>query len=259
VTWPPAALLVAALAVGCVGCPRKRPDAAAELARVEYARRTFRSSLAGCTDPVAHVPIACVQLEVDYVELTRASAPLAAAVAAFVGSTALRPTAESGPAASVEALRDDLYDRYRAQQRETPGYQTPWIEQRSITVACNTDRVLALEAALRASTGGGDASERVEYRTFDIRTGAPIRLDDIVVAELQPDLEQAVRGRLDTRPEGALFERRPGSDRAEGWVDPEAVLICPDTLTVQWHDDGATTTLELPRDEVKAFLGPDAP
>ena len=260
-TRPPAALLVAALAAVCAGCPRKGSDAAA-LARVEYARRSFRSSLAGCSDSVSGMPIACVYLEVDYVDLTRASAALVAAVGAFVSSTALRPAADAEPAPSVEDLRDELYERYRTQQRETPGYQTPWVVQRSITVACNTERVLALAAVLRASAGEGEASERVEYRTFDSRTGEAVRLDDLVVAELQAEFDDAIRARLDTggaAARGSLFERSPGSGRGEGWVDPEAVLVCPDTVTVQWHEEGAMTTVEVPRDEVRAFLQPNAP
>jgi len=263
VSRPPAALLVAAVVV-CAGCPRRGSDAAATVARVEYARRSFRSSLAGCADPASGVSTACVQIDIDYVELTRASAPLVEAVAAFLAATALRPVADAAPAESVEDLRDDLYERYRARQREVPGYRTPWVVERTITVACNTDRVQALTAVLRASAGDGDASERIEYRTFDNLTGEAVRLDDVVVAELRADFEDAVRVRLDTAGtgevgRGSLFERAPTSARGVGWVDPEAILVCPETITVQWRDDGATTTVELPRDAVQAFLRSDAP
>jgi hypothetical protein len=134
--------------------------------------------------------------------------------------------------------------------------------RRSITVACNTERVLALAALLRGSAGEGEASERVEYRTFDNPTGEAVTIDAIVVVELQAEFDDAIRARLDTgrgAAGGSLFERSPESSRSEGWVDPEAVLVCPDTVTVQWHEDGATTTVEVPRDEVRAFLRPDAP
>ena len=143
-TRPPAALFVAGLVVWCAGCPRKAADPAAALARVEYARRTFRSSLAGCTDAASGAPMACVRLEIDYVDLTRAPGGLVDAVGAFVASTVLRPAADAEPVSSVEDLRDELYERYRAQQRETPGYKNQWLVQRSIKVVCSTERVLAL-------------------------------------------------------------------------------------------------------------------
>ena len=204
----------------------------------------------------------CVRLEVDYVDLTRAPGGLVDAVGAFVGSTVLRPAADAEPVSSVEDLRDELYQRYRAQQRETPGYQRQWLVQRSITVACNTERVQALAVVLRASTGEGDTSERVEHRTFHTRTGAPVGLDDVVLVERQSDFEEAVRARLDggrAAEAGSMFERAPGSAGGDGWLDPQAVLVCPDVVTVQWHEDGAVTTVELPRGEVKSFLRSDAP
>jgi len=261
VTRPPAALFVAGLVVWCAGCPRKAADPAAALARVEYARRTFRSSLAGCTDAVSGAPTACVRLEVDYVDLTRAPGSLVDAVGVFVASTVLRPAADAEPVSSVEDLRDVLYERYRAQQRETPGYQNQWLVQRSIKVVCSTERVLALAAVLRASTGEGDASERVEHRTFHTRTGAPVGLDDVVLVERQSDFEEVVRARLDggRAASGSMFERTPGSAGGTGWLDPQAVLVCPDVVTVQWHEDDTVTTVELPRGEVKAFLRSDAP
>lgn len=258
---PPAALLVAAVAAVCAGCLRRGPDPAAALARVEYTRRDFRSSLAGCTDPASGMPMACVRLEIDYVEATRATAALAEAIGAFLAATALRPVEGAGPVPTVEELRDDLYERYREQRDESAGDLMPWTLQRSVTVACNTERVQGLVATERSSAGAGETVERIVYRTFDTQTGEPLGLDVLVADELLPDFTEAVRGRLEAErgAAGALFDRSGGTTGAEGSIDRDAVLICPDAVTVQWIDAGGRTAVVVPRDELRSLLRADAP
>src|SRR5262249_17677633 len=158
VTAGRAVLLVAVLAASGAGCLRHRVDATAAaraaLTSVAYVRRSFQSSLAGCTDPASSAPTPCVRIDVEYVEATRATVELARAVAGFVAETVLRPAGDGPPAPSVEALRDELYERYQERQRAFPDYHVPWQLERTVTVACNTPRVQGLVAADRSFTGG---------------------------------------------------------------------------------------------------------
>src|SRR5262249_23280826 len=166
---------------------RKRPGAAAAaraaLTSVAYVRRSFQSSLAGCTDPASHAPTPCVRIDIEYVEATRATVELARAVAGFVAGTVLRPAGDGPPAPSVEALRDELYERYRERQQAFPDYRIPWQVERTVTVACNTPRVQGLVGGDRSFTGGASGIDRVDYRSFDTLSGARLGVDALVAPE----------------------------------------------------------------------------
>lgn len=265
---------VLSLALACLGCPRKGPDLEEELTRVEYVRRNFRGALAGCTDPFSGTPGACVQLDVDYVEPSRASVSLAAAIAGFLEETVLRPVEGAAPAESIEALRDELYERYRRQQAEVPGYQTPWRIRRSVAVGCNTKRVQGLVAVDRSAAGDEQPAEQVEFRTFDTKTGAPLGLDAMVAPDLLDRFTEVIRERVEQGgggigadgadgaaegAQGSIFDRSPQRSRSQGFVDPDGVLLCPETIGVQWRDNAGRTAVQLPRREVKSFVRGDAP
>ncbi len=262
------------LALACLGCPRKGPDLEEELTRVEYTRRNFRGSLAGCTDPFSGLPSACVQLDIDYVEPSRASLPLAGAIGAFLDDTVLRAVDGAEPAPSIEALRDALYERYRIQQAQMPGYQTPWRIRRSVTVGCNTTRVQALVAIDSSAAGDQQPVEQVEFRTFDTKTGEPLGLDAMVAPDLLARFTEVIRGRIEQGgggigadgadgvaegTQGSIFDRSPQRSRSQGFIDPNGVLLCPDTIGVQWLDGAGRTAVRLPRTEVKSLVRGDAP
>src|SRR5262249_38782763 len=77
VTAGRAVLLVAAMAASGAGCLRHRPDAAAAaraaLTSVAYLRRSFQSSLAGCTDPAGNPPTPRVRIDHEAIEATRSA------------------------------------------------------------------------------------------------------------------------------------------------------------------------------------------
>jgi len=267
VTAGRAVLLVAALAASGAGCLRQRPDAAAAaraaLTSVAYVRRSFQSSLAGCTDPASHAPTPCVRIDVEYVEATRATVELARAVAGFVAETVLRPAGDGPPPSSVEALRDELYDRYRERQQAFPDYRVPWQLQRAVTVACNTPRVQGLVASDRSFTGGASEIDRVDYRSFDTLSGARLGVDAIVAPEQRSAFSDEVERRFREARRIA-----PGQSlTAAGFTFPggrfattDNLLVCPDALTFRWNPGEVApgifgpTEVVVPRAEVEGLL-----
>ncbi len=252
------ALLIAALAAACAGCLRRadRPEDAAP--RVDYVHRSFQSSLAGCIDP-SGTPVACVHIEVEYVEPTRATVELTRAVTQFIRATVLRPVSDAGPPADAEALREDLYEAYREIQRNTPDYRARWELRRRLAVACNTERVQGLVASEQAFTGGARPIEHIQYASFDTHTGAPLGLDALVAPEqrgqLLADLEHRRRAAPGAAP-GVWTRNTEAPDRSAG--APDSVLVCPDAVTFRW-DDGGGVEVVVPRDELRTLLRADAP
>ena len=253
-----AVLLVVALAV-CAGCLRRAAPGDAG-PPVDYVRRRFQSSLAGCTDPTTGAPAACVELEIEYVDATRATVALTQAVTRFVNATALRPVTVGGAPQSVEDLRDELYEAYRERQQDGLEQPPPWRLKRSVTVACNTKQVQGLVATEQSWTAGGRAIERVTYRSFDTETGARIGIDTLAAPEQREQLVAELEHRLRAGPAAGggrgLWDR--SSEPAGGRVGiADDVLACPDAITVRSSD--GTIETAVPRGELKGLLLPDAP
>jgi hypothetical protein len=254
------ALLVPVLVATCQGCFRHADRPGNTGPPVDYVRRSFQSSLAGCTDPRG-VPATCVRIEIEYDEPTRATVELARAVARFVAATVLRPVSDAGPPESAEALRDDLYESYREIQRNAPDYGVRWELERRMTVVCNTERVQGLVASERAFTGGARPIERVQYVSFDTHTGARIGLDALVApeqrAQLLAELAHRRQAAPGTTPTSSMWSRGTEAP-AERDAAPDSVLVCPDALTFRW-DDGRGGDVVVPHDEIRPLLRADAP
>ncbi len=253
----PAALLVAGLATMWAGCPRTRTEPAVGNVPVDYVRRSFESTLAGCTDPATGVPGPCVRIAIEYVEPTRATVALARAVDGLVAATVLAPVGGGDAPADVEELRDALYEAYRDLQHRIPGYGVPWVVERTLAVACNTARLQGLVFSERSSAAGAPAIERVRYRTLDTETGERVSLAAIAapedVSRLTAELAQRARG---ARGAGDVFRRDAGEAAdAEEIAVPDDLLVCPDAITFRWR--GAEVV--VPRGELGPLLRPDAP
>jgi len=271
VTLGRAVLLVAALAASGAGCLRQRSDpvaaARAALKSVQYVRRSFQSSLAGCNDPTSHAPAPCVRIEVEYVEATRSTVELARAVAAFVAATVLRPVGEGGPPPNVEALRDELYDLYRERQAAVPDYRIPWQLERTVSVACNTPELQGLMAAEHSFTGGANPVERIDYRSFDTTTGARVGVDTLIAPEHRDAFAAEVERRFrEARhvPPGRSLEGE-GFDFPGGrFVATDNVLVCPNGFTFHWNRGDVApgvfgaTDVALPRTDIEGLLRTDA-
>jgi hypothetical protein len=259
VTRGRAVLLVVALAA-CAGCLRRAAPGAAG-PPVDYVRRSFQSSLAGCTDPTTGAPVACVELEIDYVDATRATVALTQAVARFVGATALRPIMGDGAPQSVEDLREEVYEAYRERQQDGLQPPVPWRLKRSVKVACNTKQVQGLVATEQSWTAGGRTIERVAYRSFDTETGARIGLDTLAAPEQRDQLAAELARRLRGTPGGGagqgLWDRSTADTATDRVELGDDVLACPDAITVRSSD--GTVETAVPRGELKGLLLPDTP
>jgi hypothetical protein len=252
-------LVVAACVAACTGCLWRAEEPRDAGPPVDYVRRRFESSLAGCDDGRG-APASCVRLQIDYVEATRATRELAHAVTGFVAASVLRPVGDAPQPASVEELRDDLYASYRDVQQDAPDYRVRWEIQRQISVACNTERVQGLVATEHTFLGGARPVDRVRYQTFDTHTGQRVGLDAVVAPEqreaLLAELEQRRRGAGAAATPGGLWGRTAGTP-APGATEPDTVLICPDALTFRWNDGGVEVVIA--RDEIRPLLRADAP
>ncbi len=253
-------LAVAASAAACAGCLFRDTPTRPSGPPVDYVRRRFESSLAGCHDERG-APASCVRLQVEYVEATRATVELAHAVSRFVAASVLRPVGDAPWPTSVEELRDDLYAAYREVQGQVSGYKTRWEIQRRVTVACNAARVQGLVASERSFTGGTRPVDRVRYQSFDTRSGVPIGLDAMIdpgqLEEFLAELQERRRSAGGAVATPGLWSRdaAPRDDRVTA---PDSVLVCPDALTARW-DDGGGVEVVVPRDAIRALLRTDAP
>jgi hypothetical protein len=249
------ALLVAALAA-CAGCLRRAGRADDAAPPVQYVRRSFQSSLAGCVDAATGAPAPCVWVDVEYVEPARATVELTRALARFLRATVLRPVADGPPPASVEALRDQLYDAYRTAVSASPDRGVRWQLVRRVTVACSTERVQGLVASERAMMDGAPGVDRVVYASFDTQTGDPIGLEALVAPEQRAQLlDELARRREGAAVTRDVWSRDRGAARAPG-AAPDGFLVCPDAITARWSDG---TEAALPRAELRGLLRADAP
>jgi hypothetical protein len=254
VTGGETALLVAALAT-CAGCLRPAGRVGDAAPPVQYVRRSFQSSFAGCVDAATHAPAPCVWVDVEYVEPTRATVELTRAIARFLRATVLRPIGDGPPPASVEALRDQLYDAYRAAASASPEPATRWQLTRRVTVACSTERVQGLVASERVVMDGAHQVERVAYASFDTRTGDRIGLEALVAPEQRAQLLDELARRRGGARTRDVWTRDAGAPRATG-TTPDDLLVCPDAITARWRDG---TEVAIPRAELRGLLRPDAP
>lgn len=216
--------IVLVLAFACGGPPEAEPpvanaprapaqQAAPRPARLAWETRTLERRGAGCGEE--GTPCATVSLE--YPEVT--AAPGDGAVEAlnrFIRDFVLGPAVGEEPAATPEALAEEVLREAERFHREFPDAPGGWSLERTVKIVYQAPRVISLEAAEATFLGGAHPNSAVTYASFDPATGRRLALADLFLPTAGARLREVAERRfreargippdLDLAEEGFEFE-----------------------------------------------------
>lgn len=202
--------------------------------------RSFHREQGDCGRPDGDsVAVPCVDVTIDYVEVTDALTPaLADSVRAFVRGFAFAlPLAyedtTSGPADADSLFRTMVSERG---EYETHGGSHPWSLEREVEVRCQSARAVSLAASQYSYTGGAHGLGIVRLASFDPRTGRRITLRDLVAdsAAVAAIAERAFREQQEI-PEGQSLADAGYIFFEDGrFALNENFLLCDDALTFHY-------------------------
>lgn len=178
---------------------------------IGWAMRSIERTAEGCTGE----EVACTRITIRYPEL-ESGAPdevlerIGADLARRVGSASFVAPDEPVPA-SLEALADGFVADYRAYAASVPESAVlPWSAQISVEVLYRGERLVSLEIEDSSYLGGAHPISLVEYVTYDLATGEPLALGDLIEdgrrAELRERAERRFRQARRLQPADDLVE-----------------------------------------------------
>lgn len=114
------------------------------------------------------------------------------------GGGVLQEGAEGSEETAVPATVEVAADRFLADWAEArgefpedaPAAYHRWSDERKMAVIHADPRVLSVELTLYAYTGGAHPNTFVELESFDLTTGEPLGLPDLLAADAGPRLEE---------------------------------------------------------------------
>lgn len=259
-------------AVATLSCAQAPPPAstgaqAAKAAPPAFEPRTVERSQGDCAAEgvpcarfVAHFPVLTGGVSPQIRDaVNRSISRLVARAGAFI--TAEEEGAGHVPATVDEAARDFLATWFQDREElpdDAPAAYSRWADERRMEVIHADPQVLSVELTLYAFTGGAHPNTFIKLVSYDLATGEPLRLEDLLAAGAEPRLDE-LGERLFRRtreiPEGETLEEAGfwlEGDRfeltdnfavtAEGLVfvfNPYEVapyVFGPTRVTVPWRD-----------------------
>jgi hypothetical protein len=194
-------LVLAVAALSCAqapppGTPEVQPVSAAppafELRTVERSEGDCAAEAAPCAHFVARFPVVTGGLRAPVREVVNGS--IASLVARAGGAvTAAEESEERVPGTVEEAAVEFLsgWSQSRAELPEdAPAGYARWVDERRMEVIHADHRVLSVELDLYAFTGGAHPNTFIELQSYDLATGEPLELADLVAAGAGPRLDE---------------------------------------------------------------------
>lgn len=231
---------------------------------IQYQMVHFTRSYPGCGPRGKEQ---CLSVQVDYPAIVSAPTP---AVQSQINTTVQQHlfAAEDGTPGptSGEALAVDLEDSYRALQRHSPDYRTPWFDHRNAAVLLNNVNVFSVQMRTEQFTGGAHPNSYRVYLNFRPQTGELLNLGTILKegggAQLTAIAEKHFREVRKLAPDADL--RKAGFDFKDGkFVLTENFGLTPDALLFYYNNyDIAAyyfgpTEVKIPYSEIRDLLRPE--
>jgi Protein of unknown function (DUF3298)/Deacetylase PdaC len=158
---------------------------------LSWETRTLKRTESGCEEG------ACASVSLVYPELTAAPTGEAKrALNRFIREIVLAPAVGEEPAATPEALADDVLQEAEQFQREVPDAPGGWALERTVKVVHHTPRVVSLEASEYVFLGGAHPNSAVTYASFDPATGRRLALEDLILPGMEERLREVAEKRF---------------------------------------------------------------
>jgi len=261
------ALSLAALLLLCGACatppPRPAPPVPPPASAWNLGSATFTSLETDCAGPDG-----CPSVRLSYPTVQDAPGghDAAAAIDRFIRAD-LMADAFGGPPGTPQELSDGLTASLRELLAEDPDLPRQWYVNQKIDVLWQTPRVLSLHTWTETYMGGERSYEVLRLTSFDARTGARLRLEDLVdlSGEGRARFLQAIEAKL--RADRGLPAGQTLAEAGFGLQDgalplPEEFAVAPEGLLLHWglfvlgSEELGTVTVTLPRETLGDLIPP---
>ena len=205
----------------------------------------------------------CVELDLSY-PLLKGSAPegrekLNSEIRNFVFQQM-----DDSVAKDAEAWAASFLTEYQKYRKDSP---TAWSENREVKVVANTPQVFSLSLGSDGYSGGAHGNSRIDYRSYDPKTGKRYTLGDWLKKGYEKPLqdlgEKAFRKARDLPAEGDLndfgFTFNQGFQLNDNYAaTPKGLLFYFNPYEIASYADGPTELI-IPYSELKDWLLPKNP
>lgn len=168
-----------------------RQEAVPGFSGLSWETRTLERTESGCEQG------ACGSVSLVYPEFTAAPTREAKrALNRFVREIVLAPAVGEKPAATPEALAEEVLQEAAQFRREVPEAPGGWALDRTMKVVHHSPRVVSLEAAEYVFLGGAHPNSAVTYASFDPVTGRRLTLEDVILPGMEARLREIAEKRF---------------------------------------------------------------
>lgn len=234
-------------------------------ARLAWEMRTLERTAAGCGEE--GTPCATVSLE--YPEVTAAPGDgTVQALNGFIRDFVMAPAVGEEPAATPEALAEEVLQESERFHQEFPDAPGGWSLERAVKIVHQTPRVVSLEATESVFLGGAHPNSTVIYASFDPATGRRIALADLFLPtageRLREVAERRFREAREIPPDRDLAEE--GFEFEGGAFDlNDNFALLEDGLVFYYNPYEIAayvygpTEVKLTREDLAGLVRPDGP
>jgi hypothetical protein len=92
---------------------------------------------------------------------------------------------------NIEQAIEDFFKKYKIEENKAKADAKPmWGSHHEIEIICNAFYILTLEFFSTAYEGSGQPSNEITYLSFDLQTGNPLTLKDVLISGYEKELTQ---------------------------------------------------------------------
>lgn len=186
---------VSLLAMACsFGDKKKDSTGTAEPAPVpkfvNYEIRKIDENLGPCAQD--STAIKCLVIQIEYPEITgKVSEQVAKRLNENIKADMLSSTFLSDQPTTLEALKASLETDYNELIQEFPDYNNAWALEINADILYQDSLFISLASTVYSYTGGAHPNSGQLYRSYDLRTGERITLDEILAEGYERKLNEA--------------------------------------------------------------------
>lgn len=207
----------------------------------------------------------CAHVDVEYPSLLRGDAKVRERIQQtlqdkLLDSMSLGESRESSFNSAINTFFTE------ARNMRNQGIELPWEMQVKFSIHDYHERFVCIELSSYYFTGGAHGMPLTQYYSFDMKTGAPITLKDLVLPGKMPELLKIAEASFRTQkevPEGQTLEQAGYDFEKNQFHLPEAMAMSTNGLMFYYNVyeiasyAQGTTELYLYNDDIEALLKPE--
>lgn len=188
-------LLLSVLIMGCSFGSKKEekatiPEPATIPRYVEYEVETINEYLGPCANDSTSKK--CLIIQIEYPQITgKVSQPVAERLNENIKRDILATTFLSDQTESFLDLKTELETDYESVIEEFPDYANSWTVEITSDILYQDSLFISVASTVYSYTGGAHPNSGQVYRSYDLRTGEPIGLDDLLKEGYEKGLNEA--------------------------------------------------------------------